>query len=134
LAPTKSPPAVWIADDMSGLVGRDDGKLRVAVEGRDVRGKLAVTPELITAPGHYRVSVDYQAQGAADYLGLVMFGAGEKLKLLSLLTPGDGQTKQDYSTVEISPGECGQPSTFFVFYEGKGRLSVARMSVQKLFK
>ncbi|HET6882008.1 MAG TPA: hypothetical protein VFI31_17710, partial [Pirellulales bacterium] len=132
LWPARATSVAWSAENLSRDIGRDEGELRVATEGRDARGMLAKSPELFASRGRYQVDVDYQAHGAADYVGAVMLKDGQNLKLLSLLTPGRGELQHNESTTIVSRSDGDEPLAVFVWYEGRGSLSVARLSVEKL--
>lgn len=132
VARVKPAPMTWNGGALAGWVGCVEGTCRVAVDGKAGKGALAETPRIFPPAGNYRVCVDYQARGDKDHLGMVMYGNGERFRILSLLTPNNGQPAQSISRLEVSRGESGKQSSVFVWYEGQGNLSVARLSVERL--
>jgi hypothetical protein len=86
---------------------------------------------LFVGPGDYRIAIDYRAEGVDGRVGLLMLTSGEGLQLLSPLPTCPGQKKQVISTVNLSQRAAEKPISAIVFYEGRGRLSVERLLVEK---
>jgi hypothetical protein len=127
-------PGIWEGDTIRGYTGSSDGKRHVAEEGRDEPGLLAKTPDLFLAPGKYRVAVDYQADGDAGCIGAVMFhNHASTTPLYPVMSPS-AQRRQDVSSFCISKSECKRPSCVAVWYTGRGKISVARMSIEKVVR
>ncbi|HVX14127.1 MAG TPA: hypothetical protein VHC22_23275 [Pirellulales bacterium] len=130
----ESPPVTWNGQEIVGYIGGSDGERRVANEERDALGLLARTPALYLAPGDYRVSVDYQADGDAASIGALMFCNRRSQTLLYPLMSSGTQTKRDVAEIHVSSSEYEQPSFATVWYLGKGRLSVAGLSLERIVK
>ena len=127
-------PVVWKGDEIRGYTGSSDGKRRVAEEGRDEPGLLAKTPDLFLAPGKYRVSVDYQADGDAGCIGAVMFHNHTSTTPLYPVMSASAQLGHDVSSFCISKTECNRPSCVAVWYAGRGKISVASLSIEKVVR
>jgi hypothetical protein len=125
------PPPIWKGDAIVGYIGSSDGKRLVAEDRRDELGVLAKTPGLFLAPGKYRVSVDYQADGDAGCIGVVILHNHTNATGLYLMMPASAPLGNDGSFC-ISKTECKRPSCVAVYYTGRGKLSVASLSIEKV--
>jgi hypothetical protein len=134
VAPMRSPTVVWKSDEIRGRTGSTDENRQVAEEGRNEPGLLAKTPDLFLAPGKYRVSIDCQADGDAGCIGAVMFHNHLNTTPLYPVMPGTAQLGHEISTFYITTTQCQRPSCVGVWYTGHGKISVARLSIERVVR
>lgn len=112
-----------------GLTGHTVGTWQVAKEGAHAAGPLALAHGFYPRPGNYRILVDYQAHGATEPVGQVLFHNGKNLAALSTLSGEDG-LRRNVNLLHVPRADAGQPSFIMVWYTGHGTLSVARLAVE----